>query len=236
MAVVRQAESARVAKNAIVLDLGDLKRQGETIRALAAQEASAIIEKARAERARLAAGGREEGFVAGQLEGREAGFAKGKAEGHAAALAQSRDNLAKLDASWTQALSDFVTVREAMLSEARADVIRLALAIAERVVKRVIAADPNIVASQLAAALDLVSRSTRLTIAVHPDDEAAAREALPAITAKLGEGMHAQIMSDTSLTRGSVIVRTATGGSVDAGIDVQLDRIARTLLPSEEQA
>lgn len=236
MAVVRQAESARVAKNAIVLDLGDLKRQGETIRALAAQEASAIIETARAERARLAAGGREEGFLAGQLEGREAGLVKGRAEGHAAALAHSRDNLAKLDANWTQALNEFVAVRETMLSEARADVIRLALAIAERVVKRTIQADPSVVASQLAAALDLVSRSTRLTIAVHPEDEAAAREALPAITARLGEGMHAQIQPDASLTRGSVIVRTATGGSVDAGIDVQLERIARTLLPSEEQA
>lgn len=231
MALIRQAEFAMAGRDAIVLDLGDLARQAERLREAARVEAEQMASQARAERERILSGAAEEGRRQGHEEGLSRGREEGMKAGREAALADARERLAALEASWTKALEAFDTERERMLQEARHDVLRLAVAVAEKVVKRSIVLHEATAVDQLAAALTLVSRATRLSVAVHPEDREPVREALPELLGRLASGAHVDLVDDAALHRGSCVIRTASGGEIDASIGSQLDRIVEVLLP-----
>lgn len=233
MAVLRSAEPRRGGAG-IALDLGDLRREAEGIVRAAREQAEAIIVEARAERERILEGAGEEGRAAGHGEGLEAGREAGRVEGRAAAHEEMRGRLEEVASAWGAALDEFTSRREHVASETRRDVVALGVAIASRVVKRSIELDPSIVVDQVRAAVELVMRRTRLVVAVHPDDRALVEEAWGGISARFGEGGHAELITDGSLSRGSCIVRTEHG-EIDAEVGRQLDRMVEAMLPREER-
>ncbi|MEZ6243771.1 MAG: FliH/SctL family protein [Phycisphaerales bacterium] len=236
MGLIRRADAKTMARDAVVLDLSDLKGRGEAVREHAEQEAKRILAEAQAERERLITGAREEGLAQGLERGKHEGLEAGRAEGREAALAEWREKLGTLEASWAKALDQFIATRDGMLTEARTDVVRLATLIAERVIKRAIEHDPGVVQDQIAEALDLLARPTRARVAVHPEDETLAREVVPSLLARFEKAHHIEIETDPALARGSCVVRTGEGGQIDASIAGQLDRLVRDLLPGESQA
>lgn len=236
MALIRQANAKTMARDAVVLDLGDLKRQGDEIKARARAEAELIIARARTEREKILAGaaeqGQREGLERGTIEGRR----QGQAEGRAEALAQARPQLARLEEAWTKALADFQQQREDMLAAARTEVLRLALEIARLVTRREVQAHPEVVVDQVAAVLALLSRPSRLVISIHPDDQVLVVDALPALSQRFPAATHIELACDPALERGSCIARSgadgqSSGGEIDASIATQLARIVETLLP-----
>ena len=232
MAVLRSVEPRRGGAG-IALDLGDLRREAESMVSGARERAEAILEEARAERERILAGAEAEGRAAGHAKGLEEGRAAGHAEGRALALQELRERLDALAGAWEGALEGFTSRREHVASETRRDVVGLAAAIAGRVVKRSVELDPSIVVDQLNAAVELVMRRTRLVIGVHPDDMGLVEEAMVSLAARLGEGAHAELVADAGLTRGSCVVRTEHG-EIDADIDRQVERMVEAMLPHEE--
>lgn len=236
MAVLRQSQAQRIAHDAIVLDLGDLSRQADGVRARARADAEAILSAAAAERQRLLAGARDEGFAKGLEEGRKKGTEEGRKAGLDAALAERRESLAKLEVSWGAALEEFTRQREQMLLEARQDVLALAVMMGERITKRTVEIDASVVAAQIEAVLALLARPTRLTIAVSPPDEALVREAMPQLLARFPSAQHAEVVVDQALTPGSCVARTSTGGAIDATIPTQLDRMISALMPGGRKA
>jgi flagellar biosynthesis/type III secretory pathway protein FliH len=229
--VIRQAEAERIARDAVVLDLGDLARQAEGVRARARAEAESLLAKAAAERQRLIGNAREEGLARGLEEGRVRGEAEGKKAGHDAALAERREALQKLEAAWATALEEFVSQRESMLLSARQDVLALAVMMGERITKRVVQVDPAVVQGQLESVLAILAKPTRLTIAISPADEALTREAVPSLMARFPGAQHIDLIVDETLGTGSCVARTGGGGTIDATIPTQLDRMVEALLP-----
>lgn len=230
MALIRNSEASTMARDAIVLDLGELSRQGDRILGQAKFQAQKIVEDAQKERQRLIADAEKIGLERGEKKGYDAGFARGQEVGAAQAREQVAHDLQRLAVAWADALEGFETVRVALLREARLDVLRLALGIAERVAKRAVERDENAAAAQLEAALELVSRASSLRIACSPGDAALLREMTPALAAKFGSVRHAEIIEDPSLSRGSVVVRTDKG-EVDASIETQIARVCDALMP-----
>lgn len=231
MALIKQADAGLIARDAIVLDLGDLARQGEALRSRSRAEADAIVAQAKAERERLIAGAKEEGFAQGLARGEEEGRKRGEEAGREAAMAEAKDRIDRLVSAWEGALAAFEGERDRMLLEARQDVLRLALAVAEKVTKRVVRVDPGVVEEQIAAVLGLITRPTRLVVSVHPEDLARAREVMPGMCERLAKGSHVEVVADAALERGSCVARTAGRGEIDASIATQLERIAAALLP-----
>lgn len=229
MALIRQHDIA--GRDAVVLDLGDLMRQGERIKAAARAEADRIAAAARDERARIVAGAEDEGRARGHGEGLAAGRAEGLASGRAEAIAECRARLEALEQAWAAALASFEVSRRGMLVDARSAVVELAALVATKVAKRAVVLNESAAADQLAAVLELVTRPTRLVIAVHPDDEPVVREAFPALAARLSPGTDAEFTTDASLDRGSCVARTRGGGEIDASIATQIDRIVEAILP-----
>ncbi len=233
MPLIPRADAEIIARDAVVLNLGDLERRGERLKTDAQAQAQAIISEAQAERERLIADAHEAGFAQGRAAGHTEGKAAGLEEGRAQSMAELTPALQAMSEHWGAAVETFVNARDQMLTEARTDVVRLATLIAQRVTKRIIELDPGVVAAQMGEALGLLATRTKPCISVHPDDEALAREAIPALLARLESVEHITLETDPSLVRGSCIVRTPSGGEIDASITTQLDRIVADLLPDD---
>jgi flagellar assembly protein FliH len=233
MALIRHAEFVNAGREAVVLDLGDLMRQGERIKAAARAEADRIAAAAREERERLLAGAADEGRKAGFEQGLAQGLTEGERKGREEALADAKPRLEALVTRWSEALAAFEAAREDMLRDARRDVVRLAALAAEKLARRAVRLNESSAADQLAAVLGLIVRPTRLVVAVHPGDEAIVREAAPALVEKLSAGSHVEFVTDPGLTPGSCVARTPGGGEIDASIQTQVDRMLEALLPGE---
>ncbi len=232
MALVRSSEAAVMTRDAIVLDLGDLRRQGQRLLDGARAEAVRIEQEALADRASIIEGADKVGFEQGYARGLEEGRAAGKQEGIAQALQAADADIKRLSAGWTAALDAFVQTRERFLAEGQQDVVRLAALIAAKVCKRQIELDPLIVAVQMAEVLALVLRPTRLQVACHPDDRELLTRAMPTLAARTQHNVDVELVDDAALARGSCVARLAAGGGqIDASIDTQLQRIVDVLLP-----
>lgn len=252
MALIKHANSHSMVRDAIVLDLGDLQRQAAALVTRAQAQAGAIITEAEAERDRIIGGAQQAGHDRGFAQGLEEGRAQGHEEGRALAMEGFRTRLDVLESVWTDALLSFNRHRDELVQLAERDVIRLAVLIAERVIKRSITLDQTLVVDQLRAVLGVVVRPTELVISVHPGDREMVESALPVLLSQFPSVRHADITEDPALQPGSVVARTRAGqgmeqlgngggagvggsgggaGEIDASITTQLDRIVEVLLP-----
>ncbi len=229
MAVIKRADAETMTRQAIVLDLGDLARQGERMRQEAASDAQKIRLEAEAHRRKLIRGaadeGRREGFEKGLAEGRAQGLEEGRAQG----LAEMTPRLQAVETAWATGLEELGAARGALLSSARTEVLRLALTIAERITRRQVEIDRGAVEGPIEAALELISSATRAVVCVHPDDEAMAREALPKLASRLDAARHAEVRAEAGVARGGCVLRTPGGAIVDADIETQIERVVGAL-------
>jgi flagellar assembly protein FliH len=231
MALIRHANAGTMARDAVVLDLGDLARQAEALRARARAQAELIVKEAQAERQRILSGAAEQGYQEGLARGLEEGRREGLEAGRSAAVGEYGEKLAALEEAWSSTLGEFTQMRQQMLIEARQDVLRLGLRIGALITRRTIEGAPEVVVDQLAAVLGLVLQRTQLVVAAHPDDLPLLTEALPQLAERLQTAGHVELIADAGLERGSCVARTPRGGEIDASIDSQLRRIVEGLLP-----
>jgi len=239
MALIKNAIAREIAREAIVLDLGDLRRQGEAILRQAGAEADRIIAQARQERVKILAGAEETGRAEGVAKGLEEGRARGREEGLAEALGSHKPQFEKVETAWSAALQSCAVQREDLVQGALRDVLRLASLMAERIVKRQIELNPKTVEDQLASVLAVVARPTALRIRIHPADRPIVEQAMPRLLAAAPAARHAEIVDDESVGRAGCIAEArgdadkgeAGGGEIDASIPTQLDRIVEMLLP-----
>jgi flagellar assembly protein FliH len=248
MALIRNAQAREIARDAMVLDLSDVSRQGEAIIQSAKQRAEQIVAEAVRERTRLLAGASEEGRKAGFEKGYADGHAKGTSAGREAAVTERRESLAKLESAWNEALTSFASQRDAMTMQAERDILKLACMMASKVTRRAVELDASVVERQVAAVLSQIVRPTDMVLRVHPEDREVAQGAVGALLAKMSSVRHVELMDDASLSRGSCVAtcrgagqgtgegRDASppGGELDASINAQIDRIVSILLPGDE--
>src|SRR5262249_45822545 len=109
-------------------------------------------------------------------------------------------------------------------SEAERDTVKLAMAIARRILHREIALDPEVVLGLVKAAFAKVEARETHRLRVSPGDAQLLRDHRQSLHLP-----HAlEIVADGSLPQGSVIFET-TRGDLDASIDTQLGEIERGL-------
>ncbi len=233
MALVKGEDATAAVRDAVVLDLGDLRRQARAIIEAAEAERDKVLHQARSERRKLIETAAAEGVRRGIEEGMRVGREAGERAGREAALAQGRKELAQLDARWGEEIKGFIDRREQVLRASRRDVLALAVRIAERIVRRSIEVDPAGVGDAVEAALGLVLSPSRLRVCVHPEDAIVVGEVLPATASKLGLGDQVELVEDAGLSRGSVVVRTPDG-EIDASVEAQLARLSEVVIPGGE--
>ncbi len=110
---------------------------------------------------------------------------------------------------------------DAAREDAEADLKRLAVAAAERLVHAELALHPERIRDVVRGVLDRAKRATRLVVMVSPEDRALL-EGMPELAS-------ARIEEDPSLARGDCVARTDLG-TLDGRLVVRLDALRRALL------
>ena len=198
---------------------------------------------ASAERARLAALDQEERL---RGEGREqaerealvhikaaeqrARDAEARAEaGIAAARAAAEERLGRAAGALEQALENLAILERQVIEAAEGETVRLALAVASRILAREITADPAWMRELLAAALTDVPDRRKVVVRCAPTDAAAIRERLAATAAAVPGPERLEIAEDDSLQPGSLVL-SAGGTRLDASVHASWERTAAHLL------
>ena len=177
MALIKNTQAARIVKPGFQ-DLGDLKRQAEESLAQARGEAQRIIERSRVEgQARVDEAVRD-GYDQSMQKGYAAGQAEGRDEGRTEVLSELSRQIGELLASWTKALETWESQRASMLLDAREDILKLAIAMGEKITHRVIETEPATVVDQVAEALALLAKPTAVTISINPADRSIVQSVL----------------------------------------------------------
>jgi flagellar assembly protein FliH len=147
------------------------------------------------------------------------------------------EEASKTIAAETAALGDLLrkaaTAVDAKRSELAAvgerDLVKLALAVAAKIVKAAVVLDRPVAEENLRRAVELTARRRELRVLLHPEDLARVEAYLPALRRDFSDLQALPLEADPSVARGGVIVQTREG-SVDATIAAQLDQIERGLL------
>jgi flagellar biosynthesis/type III secretory pathway protein FliH len=129
----------------------------------------------------------------------------------------------------TGAAEAVVAERRALLAGAEETVVRIALALAERIVKDRVEIDEETVLRTVREALALAADRREVVLRVHPDDLTLVKEHRPEWLEKLSEADNLRVEGDGRVRRGGCLVETETG-DVDGRIDRQLKTMARTLI------
>jgi flagellar assembly protein FliH len=231
VALIKRAELPHTYRESLVLDLADVERQARHVREAARRAAEEMITDARQERDEILAGALERGYAEGLQRGLEEGRERGRSEAWEAAIGEARAAVSAAGEALAQAAAEWSGARGAMLESARTDVLRLALAMGERVTKRSIEADPSRVLDQVASALSIVATPTSVVVEVAEEDLELVRRASAEVVASMSSVEGVEVRAAAGMARGSCVVRTRGGGVIDARVDELLDLIARTLLP-----
>lgn len=234
--VIRQPP--RTAAPAFSFD--DLERRGQAILRRAEAQARDVLDAARQRAAHEAEAIRQaahaEGLAAGRAEGRQTVEAEARAEAERTrdeaqrrALSEARQRLQKLERSLLTLFRSVSERQHHLLAASERGLIRLALAVAERVCKTVVARDSATARENVRALLEIVRRRPGLRVRVHPEELAALAEVLPELQGEIDGLAEVELTADASLERGGVAVQHDEG-SIDASVETQLARIAAALI------
>ena len=231
MALIKNNKVDRIVSRTYE-DLGDLKLQAEQLVQEARGEALRIIEQARAEGENLI----KETVPAAQAQGREQGLEEGREvgrrEAYEEAIGGCTDEIAAMIASWTEALQSFESARADMLLAAREDVLEFALAMGEKITRRVVEVDPTVIMDQLIETLSMVVAPTAVTVSINPKDRRFVKTELAGVLDTVNQCTHVELRDDEAVGRGGCVVRTGRG-TIDATIERQIERIVSALMAKE---
>ena len=150
---------------------------------------------------------------------RHAAYREGETAGRTQAQAEVRPILEQL----AHTARDLAVLRPRLREQAEEDLIRLAVAIARRVVRRELTVDPSTITGLVKAALEQLAAGESARLRVHPEHEAILRGFL----AEAGRES-ITVAADGTLARGAALFETARG-DLDASAETQLAEIERGL-------
>jgi flagellar assembly protein FliH len=176
----------------------------------------------------------QDGWLAGLQQGRQEGRQEGREEGmeEGKTLAASADREA-LHASLEQirqqalvALNDFAAERERFLHELEQEAVRLALAIAARILRREAQMDPLLLTGAVRVALGQLGESTAVRLIVPETDRALWEESL-----RLTPGLRQrpQVIGDPRMELGECRIETGMGENGFGGADLSLHEQLREI-------
>jgi flagellar assembly protein FliH len=183
-----------------------------------AEDPNGVLAAARAEAERIVADARAQ---AARIE-REAAQ-RGQAEARAAAEAETAMALAPIRDQLAESIEMVAGLYGVVAERAEADLVRLAIEIAKKIVQREITVDPEIALTLTRVALRRLHNCAVASVHLHPDDYAYISSRMD----QLGN-TSVELVEDRSVGRGGCLVRTEMG-DIDARIEQQFAEVERGL-------
>jgi flagellar assembly protein FliH len=150
----------------------------------------------------------------------EMGRKEGRAEGEKAGMASGTATVQPVLERMTASIAELASYRARFRRDSEPELLKLALAVARKILRRELTVDPHSLLGILKAALETINQAEVLCVRVAPDDAAQISGKL----AGLGLPDAVEVVGDRTLERGSVVLDTRRG-QIDASIQTQLAEI-----------
>lgn len=161
-----------------------------------------------------------------ELEGRsQQAYQKGLADGRNTGAQQAASKLEPALVKVADSIRDLATLRKRYLLDAEADAVKLAVAVARKVLHRELSVDPESLLGVVKAAFERVDARDVHHVRLNPEDRPVVQRHL----AKAGLPPQVELLDDASLERGAVLIETSRG-CLDASVTSQLKEIERGLV------
>lgn len=192
-----------------------------------ASQATACVAQARLEAAQILTQAAEEA---------EAVRAQAETAGRAAA-AEAIDRMveervaarfAQLEGALASIKNEAQAARQDWVASWQEQGLKLSLAIARRVIRRELAAQPDIPVTLAEEALQLATGATRMKLLMNPADVRGLADRIQQVLSADASGVPVQLVSDTSIEPGGCRVETEFG-AIDQQFTAQLARISEEL-------
>ncbi len=154
-------------------------------------------------------------------------FAKGYEQGERAGAEAANKRADAMVRRLADTIEELTELRRTMIRETEQQMVRLALAVARRIVRREVAVDSDLTLTLARVALERLGDSAAVTIRLHPEDHGRLGHKVAA------GGSSVSVVADPGVARGGCRVESDFG-FVDASIDAQLGEIARAVLADSE--
>jgi flagellar assembly protein FliH len=159
-----------------------------------------------------------------------AAFAKGYEQGERSGAAVAAQRGEAMLQRLTQTLEELTTLRGEMIRTTERQLVQLSLAIARRIVHREVSLDADLLVAMARVALDRLGDSAQVTVRLHPDEFEATVAGRTSVL-----GSHVTVIADAAVGRGGCRVESDFG-AMDAGVDAQMQELARALLGDSDMA
>ena len=153
-------------------------------------------------------------------EAHAAGMREGEAAGRSRAAAELKPVLDRM----ARTIEDLSQLRPKLRREAEADLIRLSIAIARRILRRELAVDPDAMHGLVLGALEKLQAQEISRVRVHPSHAALITQCLREMAA----GSTPEVIPDPAREPGAIVFETHRG-NLDASVESQLREIERGL-------
>lgn len=130
-------------------------------------------------------------------------------------------------------LSGFAQQRRELLADLQPYVVRIAVEVARRIVRRELRTDPGLITSIARSALEQLGAAADVRVRVHPLDAQLLQETILELAATPGEAAALEIVPDGSIERGGCVVESDRG-IVDARLRTQFEAVQTSLLQALE--
>lgn len=158
-----------------------------------------------------------------ETQARARGHEEGVAAGRAAGYAELEEDVAAMH----ELIESAREQRNEVIETAEPELVRLAMAVAERVVNDHVAIDANVVLETVRHALTRLVGREVVTLRVNPADAEVLRMYREA-TAASNDVEHLRIIEDQRVDRGGVVIET-DAGTIDSKVSTQLREVRRLL-------
>jgi len=158
--------------------------------------------------------------AAREAQARKVGFEEGQAAARRSLEGQFNEAMERL----ARSVAELTGLRRRLRRQTEEDLVRLATAIARRILRRELSLDPHAILGLVKAAFDRIEVREILRVRLHPEDA----RAVGACLADLGVPERVELVADRRLERGALLIETERG-ELDASVETQLDEIERGL-------
>ena len=228
--ILKCDQTQDLLKEAIVLDMADLRNQARKIIEVAQAEAQTIISGAQAEARLLAQRATDAAFEKGKAEGLDRGLAEGRELGRSAAREQVTPVFEQIQESFQRAAVELDKQRLSLQRDACDAILELAVRFSRKVVHRTVEVDRYVAVEQVKAALAHVLRPLDVTIRICSEDRLVLEEVMPQFVTKFPHLQHVQLVEDPDIERGGCVVSHGQG-LIDASLSTQLRRAVQLMIP-----
>ncbi len=202
----------------------EIAREKEEILGKARQEVATMKEKATQEVDKIKAAAQKEALAIKEkaaVEGREAGYQEGLATA-------KNEQLTNLTGA-IELVGETQTSLAERLAASEAELLRLALAIAEKIVETELQTKPAQIVAIVRQALKKVETASKVQIRINPEELAFLEESQAALNATFSLPKQISLLADPAIDKGGCFIDTECG-QVDARLQSRLELLTQELL------